>query len=118
MRGNLYRQIEKQGVEMEIHNAVGGGGRTMPDYSEDAADGVKKMVSEQRGMGRTVTDSSGTEVEANLEFRHIPDEDDPDIIPAGDDQPTRLKHPSGVLYRVMDIYREDSGAEVLTVVED
>lgn len=128
MHAAAARLIEKHGEPIDIYNATGGGGRTMTDYGADP-DGTVKMVSEQRSRGRTVTDSSGTEVEATVEFRCVIDEvgygdaygdlygGSPQIIPAGAGEPTELERPNGKRYRVMDDYLEDSGVLVLSVVE-
>lgn len=116
MHGPIVRMIKKQGVEYTVRNADGGGGRDTPDYSDA---GTVVGVLEQRGMPRTVTDSSGTDVESDLEIRGIPD-DSVTIREAGsaDGYPTKLVHPQGQTYRVLATLPEDSGVTVLTVVRD
>jgi len=116
MHGPIQRMIAKQGAEYTVQNATGGGGRDTPDYSDD---GTVVGVLEQRGMPRTVTDSSGTDIESDLEIRSLPD-DSVTIREAGsaDGYPTNLVHPQGQTYRVLASFPEDSGVTVLTVVRD
>jgi hypothetical protein len=116
MKGPANRLIRSQGVEYTVRNADGGGGRDTPDYSDD---GTVVGVLEQRGMPRTATDSSGTDVESDLEIRVIPD-DSVLIREAGsaDGYPTKLVHPQGQIYRVLATTPEDSGVTVLMVVRD
>lgn len=116
MQGSVQRLIQKMGVEYTLENATGGGGRDTPDYSSD---GTLVGVLERRGMPRTVRDSAGAEVEADLEIRAVPD-DSTTIRGAGaaDGYPSRLVHPDGPRYRVLDDFPEDSGVTVLAVVRD
>jgi hypothetical protein len=116
MHGPIVRMIKKQGAEYTVRNADGSGGRDTADYSDD---GTVVGVLEQRGMPRTATDSSGTDVESDLEIRVIPDDSVP-IREAGsaDGYPTKLVHPQGQTYRVLATMPEDSGVTVLTVVRD
>lgn len=117
MLGPIARMIQSQGVEYTVRNAMGsGGGRSTPDY---ATDGTFVGVLESRGMPQTATDSDGTEVETDLEIRSVPD-GDVDLIPAGSAEgyPTRLDHPDGRTYRLLDRYTEDGGVTVLTVVSE
>jgi hypothetical protein len=116
MNGPAHRLIRSQGVKYTVRNAPGGGGRDTPDYNDD---GTVVGVLEQRGMPRTATDSSGADVEADLEIRAVP-EDSVTIREAGsaDGYPTKLVHPQGQTYRVLARFPEDSGVTVLTVVRD
>ncbi|WP_137288629.1 hypothetical protein [Natronorubrum halophilum] len=115
MHGPIARMILSQGKEYQLRNASGGGGRNTPSYSDD---GTITGVLESRGMPQTATDSSGTEVETDLEIRAVPEE--ATLRPAGsaDGYPTLLKHPTGAEYRLLDKYLEDAGVTVLTVMED
>lgn len=115
MQGAIKQLIRSQGSEFDVQNATGGSGRDVPSYSKD---GTLIGVLDRRGQPRTVTDTDGTEVEADLEIRAILDGTISinDVDEAG--YPTRLVHPSGERYRVMHTYSEDSGVSVLTVVED
>ena len=116
MQGPVARLIQSQGHEYQLRNASGGGGRDTPTYSDD---GTLVGVLEVRSSGgsRTVTDSDGTEVETNLEIRAVPD-DAATLRPAGsaDGYPTKLQHPNGTEYRLLDTHLEDGGVTVLTVV--
>jgi hypothetical protein len=110
--------IAKQGAEYTVQNATGDGGRDTPDYSDDGS--IVGVLSQgSAGMPRTVTDSSGTDVESDLEIRSLPD-DSVTIREAGsaDGYPTKLVHPQGQIYRVLATTLEDSGVTVLTVVRD
>ena len=116
MHGPIARLIQSQGKEYQLQNASGGGGRDTPSYS---AGGAIVGVLERRGRPQTATDSSGTEVETDLEIRAVPD-DGTQLRPAGsnDGYPTLLEHPTGAEYRLLDVHEEDGGVTVLTVVED
>lgn len=117
MHGPQQRLIQSQGTEYTVRNASGGGGRDTPTYSED---GTLVAVIEQRSLPRTVSDSDGADVEANLELRAVLD----DSITlreagAGDGYPTKLEsNTTSVVYQVVDQHVEDGGITVLTVVED
>ncbi|WP_459191825.1 hypothetical protein [Halosimplex sp. J119] len=115
MHGPAQRLIQKQGTEYTVQNASGGGGRDVPSYSDD---GTIVGVLEQRGMPRTVQDSSGTDVEADVEIRAIPDGVTLREAGSADGYPTKLVHPQGQTYRVLATFPEDSGVTVLTVVRD
>lgn len=115
MHGPAKRLIQSRGVEYTIRNATGGsGGRDVLSYADD---GTLVGVLEQRGRARTVTDSNGEDVEADLEIRAVL-ESGSTVQPAGtaDGYPSLLVHPSGPVYRVVDHHPEDSGVDVLTVV--
>ena len=117
MLGAIARLIQSQGKEYQLQNASGGGGRDTPSYS---AGGAIVGVLERRGRPQTATDSSGTEVETDLEIRAVPD-DETMLRPAGsaDGYPTLLEHPTLLAeYRLLDVHEEDGGVTVLTVVED
>ena len=115
MHGAIHRMIQSQGREYTIRNASGGGGRDTPSYSDD---GTLVAVLERRGLPRTVTDSDGTEVKADIEIRTVPG-DAVTIRQAGsaDGYPTKLAGPTAT-YRVLHKHVEDSDVTVLTVVED
>ena len=116
MHGAIARLIQSQGKEYQLQNASGGGGRDTPSYSDG---GTIVGVLERRERPQTATDSSGTEVETDLEIRAVPD-DGTQLRPAGsnDGYPTLLEHPTGAEYRLLDMHEEDGGVTVLTVVED
>ena len=116
MLGAIARLIQSQGKEYQLQNASGGGGRDTPSYSDG---GTIVGVLERRGRPQTATDSSGTEVETDLEIRAVPD-DETMLRPAGsaDGYPTLLEHPTGAEHRLLDVHEEDGGVTVLTVVED
>jgi len=113
--GAVENLIRKTGVEYDIRNASGGGGRAAPSYG---ADGTLPGVLEQRGTPTTATDSSGNEVETDSEIRAIVD-DGIKLREAGsaDGYPTLLDHPTDRTYRLLSITTEDGGVSVLTVVE-
>lgn len=116
MHGPAQRLIKKRGREYTVRNASGGGGgRDVPDYSDD---GTLVGVLEQRGRPTTVTDSSGEEVESDLEIRAV--DVTPAIREAGSaaGPPTKLAHPDGQTFEVLAKHPEDSGVTVLTVVRD
>ena len=116
MHGAIARLIKSRGKEYQLQNASGGGGRDTPSYSDG---GTIVGVLERQGRPQTATDSSGTEVETDLEIRAVPD-DGTQLRPAGsnDGYPTLLEHPTGAEYRLLDMHEEDGGVTVLTVVED
>lgn len=117
MHGPVQRLIQSQGSAYNVMNATGGGGRDTPSYSFD----VQLVgVLERRGRPRTVTDSSGTEIGADLEIRTVP-VDGTTLREAGsaDGYPTKLVGGrAGKTYRVLHKHVEDGGVTVLTVVED
>jgi hypothetical protein len=117
MHGPAARLIQSRGLEYTVRNASGGGGRDTPSYSED---GTLVAVLERRSRsGQTATDSDGTEVDVDLEFRAVPDES-VTIREAGsaDGYPTLLEHPNGRTYRVIAETPEDSGVTALSVVRN
>jgi hypothetical protein len=117
MTGASRRLIKQLGESYTVRNATGGsGGRGTPGYSDD---GTLVAVMERRGLPRTVTDSAGEDIEADLELRAVPD-DDITIQPAGtaDGYPTKLVSPDGRTYRVVDDVPDDGGVTVLSVVRD
>lgn len=115
MHGPAQRLIRKQGREYTVRNASGpSGGRDSPDYQDD---GTIVAVLEQRGRPRTVSLSSGEDVESDLELRAIVD-DTTTIREPGDGHPTKLVHPEGKVYRVVAETPEDGGVTVLTVVRE
>lgn len=117
MAGAIRRLITQQGREYTVRNATGGGGgRDTPSYDDD---GTLRAVVERRGIPKTFTNSAGEDVEADLELRAVPD-DGVTIQPAGaaDGYPTKLIHPDGRVYRVVDDHPEDGGVTVLTVVRE
>jgi len=116
--GAVSRLIESEGEDYTIRNATGGGGgRDVPDYSDD---GTLTGVLELRSRtAQTTTDSSGEEVETNLIVRAVVDSSTT-IREAGESGgwPTLLDHPDGQTYRVVAKFSEDSGVTVLSVVRD
>lgn len=115
MHGPAQRLIARQGEPYTIRNSTGGGDRSLPTYTDD---GTLVAVIERRNVPRTLTDSGGTEVKADLELRAVLDATT-EITPAGaSEHPTRLVGPSGRAYRVVDEHIEDSGVTVLRVVAD
>lgn len=118
MHGPAQRLILAHGSEYKIRNAPGGGGRDTPSYVDDGT--LVGVLERLQGMPRTVTDSSGAGVEADLEIRSIP-ADGTTIreAGAGDGHPTKLAGgPAGKTYRVLHQHVEDGGVTALTVVED
>lgn len=114
MQGPSQRLIQKFGKEYTIRNATGGGDRDLPTYSDD---GTLTGVLERRGRPRTVTDSAGTELEADLEIRAIVESSTTiESAAATDSYPTKLVHPNGTTYRVIQDHEEDGGVTVLPVV--
>lgn len=118
MLGPIQRLIQAEGQEYQLRNATGGGGRDTPSYGDD---GTLVGVLERRGMSgaRTATDSDGTEVETDLEIRAAPD-GTTTLRPAGsaDGYPTKLVHPNGTTYRLLDTHEEDGGVTVLTILTE
>lgn len=114
MHGPAQRLIKAQGTDYTIRNASGGGGRDVPNYSDD---GTLRGVLEERGQPTTMRDSSGEEVESALQIRAVYDSSTTTIREAGSSggYPTRLEHPDGFTYEVLAIHPEDSGVTVLTV---
>jgi hypothetical protein len=115
--GAPHRLIQSVGETYTVRNASGGaGGRDRPNYSDD---GTLVGVIERRGLSRTLADSAGEEIDADLELRAVPD-DGVSITPAGqtDSYPTKLVGPNDTTYRVLDSHVEDGGVTVLTVVLD
>lgn len=115
MHGPLTRMIQSQGREYQVLNADGGGGRTAPSYE---ADGTLRGVIESRGRPQQATDSDGNEVETDLEIRAVVDEATTiRAMGSADGYPTKLEHPNGSKYDVVQILEEDGGVFVLTVME-
>lgn len=117
MHGPIQRQIASRGSAYNVFNASGGGGRDTPQYSFDVQ--ITGTL-ERRGRPRTVKDSDGNEIEADLEIRSVPD-DTVTIREAGsaDGYPTKLTGgPVSKTYRVLHKHAEDGGVTVLTVTED
>lgn len=127
MHAAIGRHIRSRGRSFSIQNATGGGGRDTPSYSDD---GTLAGILERRGLPRTVKDSDGVEVEADLEIRTIAGS--ATIREAGSTggYPTKLisgplfgdsygsSYGHGTVYRVLNKHTEDGGVTVLTVVED
>lgn len=117
MHGPARRLIESQGREYGVYNAAGDGrGIESPDYGS-APDTTIVGVLEQRGSPRSVSRSSGEDVESDLEIRAVVD-DSVTLRGAGAGHETLLEHPSGQRYRVLGVLPEDSGVTVLTVVRE
>jgi hypothetical protein len=113
MIGPQARNIRQRGKTYTIRNATDSGGdRTAPSYSDD---GTLTGVLERRGMATVETLSSGDEVETDLEIRAVVDSSTTIVEAGSDDYPTKLDHPSGLTYRVLARYPEDSGVDVLSV---
>lgn len=119
MKAAVERLIAKIGTPVDVVGVDSGdsGGRSIPSRS---AQGTVDMIIEQRGMGTTVTDSSGQEYDADLELRAVPDDTDPEIhggAESGQD-PTILDHPSVGELRVMRAFTDDAGVLVIAAVEN
>jgi hypothetical protein len=117
MHGPAQRLIRQRGSEYTIRNASGGsGGRDTPSYSDD---GTLTAVLERLRGTTTVTNSGGTEIETDLKLRAVTGSGTT-IREAGDADgyPTKLDHPDGLTYRIMERHPEDSGVTVLLVVRD
>jgi len=114
MIGPERKAINAVGKTYDVRNATGGGGRSSPYYS---GDGTLTGVLERRGTPTTETLSSGEDVETDLEIRAVDPE--PAIIGQGrSDYPTKLTHPDGDVFEVIDTVPEDGGITVITVVPD
>lgn len=119
MNTPIKKVIRKIGKPVDVINPTGGGGRSFP--TEGAVAGTIDMVIEQRGMSITVTDSAGTEHEASIEFRAVPDDGAPPIRDPGTDEDggaSILDHPDGGRYRVLSTFVEDVDVLVINAVED
>lgn len=117
MNAPTKKIIRKIGKPVDVINAGETGGREFP---AEATEGTVQMVIEERGMAKTITDSSGTEHEANIEFRAVPDEGDPEITGPGEggSPATILDHPDAGRYRVVQTFVEDADVLVISAVED
>lgn len=117
MLGPIARMIQSQGREYDVYNADGGGGRSTPSYG-DEPDATFTGVLESRGRPQTGTDSDGNEIETDLEIRGVPDAGTT-IWPMGSNNgyPTKLEHPNGTEYDVVNKHEEDGGVLVLAVIE-
>ena len=113
MLGPIARHIEQRGSDYTVRNASGGGGRDAPSYSDD---GTIRAVLEQRDRAERTTDSSGADVESDLELRALAD--GVTIREAGDGYATKFVHPNGRTYQAVATHPEDSGVTVITVVRD
>lgn len=119
MLGPLTRHIEARGSDYTVRNAsrsaTGNDGRNAPSYSDD---GTIRGVLEQRDRAERVTDSSGAEVESDLQVRALAA--GVTLYEAGDSggYPTKLIHPNGRTYQAVATHPEDSGITVITVVRD
>lgn len=115
MHGSQQRHIRQRGVEYEVYNASGGGGRDTPDYNlSGTPDDTVVAVLERRGQAQTVTLSSGEEVDTRLQLRAVLDGQT--IREAGQaNYPSKLVHPDGLTYDVLVKHPEDSGVTVLTI---
>lgn len=115
MHGQAKRLIQKMGRTYTVRNATGGsGGLDTPAYSDD---GTVVGVIERRSRPQAMTDSAGEDADGEAQIRVVPD-GGVTIQPAGaaDGYPTRLVHPGGATYEVVDEFVEDGGVHVLTVV--
>lgn len=115
MKGPAQRLILKAGTEYNVLNSDGGGGRDTSSYSKT---GTIIGILESRGMPRTVTDSDGTEVNADREIRAVVHDVALREAGSANGYPTKLEHPDGTVYRVLDTLTEDTGVTVITVVRD
>ena len=113
--GPSARAIRSLGQSYTVRNASGGGGRDVPQYADD---GTLIAVLERRGLPRTVTDSGGEEVETDLEVRAVPNAATLREAGSADGYPTKLVHPDGRAFRVLNIHEEDGGVAVLTVTRE
>jgi len=116
MKGAERRMIKSSGKEYTIRNASGtSGGRDIPNYTDDGTLwGVLGSTSPS-----ATTDSAGTEIEADLEIRAVYDTSSTTIRGVGESgQPSKLVHPNGTVYRVLDHHDEDGGVTVLSVARE
>lgn len=115
MHGPVLRLIKQQGSEYTIRNASGGGGRDVPNYSDDGT--IVGVIERRSRAPGTASTSAGEEIDSTLEIRAVVDGQT--IREAGEaDYPTKLVHPDGRTYEVVASFPEDSGVTVLTVVRD
>lgn len=131
MKGAAYRLIRKLGTEFDVQNATRdpgpttieedetstqsqtytSGDRTTPTYEPVGT--VRATLEERRTPG-TERDSSGEEVDHDLELRAV--DVDVELFEAGDDDwPTRFVHRSGTVYELVASHEEDTGVMVLAV---
>lgn len=116
MKGAEKKAIEAVGKQYAVRNSVGSerDGRSSPDYADV---GQLTGVLERRSTPTTVTLSSGEDVEIDLEIRAVDPE--PNIIGQGNSNyPTKLTHPNGDAFEVVDTIPEDGGVTLITVVPD
>lgn len=105
--------IERLGRPYEVRNADDSGAdRTVETYQQTGTlTAVLETVS-----GTQVIDSSGTEVEANSQLRAVPDGQTLREAGADAGSATRLVHPDGRAFEIVNEHVDDSGVTVLTVV--
>lgn len=116
MSTQVAKVIRRLGKPVDVLQSTGGGGREFPGES---VAGTVDMVIEQRGAPITVTDSSGTDHEVDIEFRAVVADDDPEILdPGADEGPSILDHPDAGRYRVVKTFPEDVDVLVINAVED
>jgi hypothetical protein len=115
MLGPIVRHIDRAGSDYQVRNASGGGGRDAPSYSDD---GTIRAVLEQRNSPARTTDSSGTDIESDLEIRALTEGVTIREAGSANGYPTKLIHPNGRTYQVLASHPEDSGVTVMTVVRD
>lgn len=113
----VKRIIERVGKPVDVINSTSdGGGRSMP--TEGAPESVQ-MVVEQRGMAKTLTDSSGTDYSVDIEFRAVPDDDAPEIHGAlSSETATILDHPDAGRFRVIQTFVEDLDVLVINATQE
>jgi hypothetical protein len=87
----------------------------VPQYADD---GTLIGVIERRGRPQTAIDSGGEEVETDLELRAVPDGAAIREAGSADGYPTRLVHPDGRTFRVLDAHEEDGGVTIDFTVEE
>lgn len=115
MKGAIESLIQHEGEDYTVRNATASGARDAATYSDD---GTIRAVLEQRSRPRTVTDSAGTEIEADRELRAIVDSGQTLRTADADNPPSKLVHPDGPTYRLLDRHYEDSAVDVLLVTLD
>lgn len=116
MEGATYRTILKMGKTYTIQNPTGGsGGTDTPDYEED---GAITGVIERRSIPQFFTDSAGIERETDVQIRSVIRDDSLTFYEMGEENqyPSRIIHPDGRQFLLVDKFPEDKGVSVLTVV--
>lgn len=116
--GVIEQLIEEEGKKYKVRNAPSSAtSRSAANYTDDGS--IVGVINQSRSTPNPMTKSDGTEIEPDLEIRAVVDSSQT-LRPAGTDdgEPSKLVHPNGNKYRVLDIHEEDSGVTVLPVIKE